>query len=182
MMQLLVIFSIFHPLSHIFKFAIQNVYHYKEVWHMNSFTTQNIFLSLLCNALAFSPLQFQTCHWKCTRSSPTSTGMVHDIFCNKNIYLFDTCATRWHFSISPPSIFKTCHLKNAHVQLCLQAVYKISGHPGILTPKIAGGLDAQISQPGNPPDCHVLHLSVHRYMARMPTYFGGLFNLHAVYR
>lgn len=34
--------------------------------------------------------------------------------------------------------------------------------------------DAQISQPGNPPDCHVLHLSVHRYMARMPTDFGGL--------
>ena len=31
-----------------------------------------------------------------------------------------------------------------------QPVYKISGHPGILTPKIVGG------QPGNPPDCHVL--------------------------
>ena len=34
--------------------------------------------------------------------------------------------------------------------------------------------DSQISQPGNLPDYHVLHPSVHRFIAWMPTDLGGL--------
>ena len=47
------------------------------------------------------------------------------------------------------------------------AVYKISGSPGILTPKIADGLP-DFSTWEYSPDYHVLHLSVLRFMAWMP--------------
>ena len=52
-------------------------------------------------------------------------------------------------------------------------MYKLSGSPGILTPKIAGGLP-DISTWASATDYHVLHSSVHRFMAWMATDVGGL--------
>ena len=57
----------------------------------------------------------------------------------------------------------TSLLGDDEMECIIRVVYKMraSGLPKLLA-------DAQIAQTGNPPDCHVLHPSVHRYMARMP--------------
>ena len=58
-----------------------------------------------------------------------------------------------------------------------KSVYKISGNPGILTPKIDGGLPDFSTWESAGLPCFTP--SVHRYLARMPTDFGGLPDLMA---